>query len=79
MTSTVVNKDLICVSARELSDLLDISERHVWRMNAERKLPKPIRIGRCTRWGMKQIKQWLVWGCPSRRQFEANQRNAGKR
>jgi predicted DNA-binding transcriptional regulator AlpA len=47
------------------------SRRHVHKLNATARIPKPIRVGRCLRWRANDIAKWFDLGCPSRDQFEA--------
>ncbi len=58
------------VQAKELASLLSVSERHVWRLNAQRKLPRAVSVGRCVRWLLDDIERWLKMGCPARAAFE---------
>ena len=74
MTKTNV---VALVSAKELAEMLSISQRHLWRMKSAGKLPKPIKFGRCVRWMMSDIESFLAMGCPSVREFEAR-KSAGR-
>ena len=38
-------------------ELLNVSERHIHRMNAAGKLPEPKRIGRCIRWDPVEVQR----------------------
>ena len=40
----------LALSAADLAGLLGISQRHVWKLAASGRLPKPIRLGRSVRW-----------------------------
>jgi predicted DNA-binding transcriptional regulator AlpA len=60
-------------NAKELSGVLSVSQRHVWRLNAAERLPKPVRLGRCVRWLESDIREWLGMRCPSRAVFEKRQ------
>ena len=55
-----------CVSIKSLAKMLDVSVRHVERMQAAGKLPPPIRLGRSKRWRIEDIFAWLDDGCPFR-------------
>ena len=57
------------VMAKELAEMLGVSERHVWRMRAQGKLPRPMNIGNCVRWYLKDIELWLELGCPEMAEF----------
>ena len=59
------------VKAKELAQMLSVSERHVWRMKSAGKLPKPVTVGGCVRWVLADIELFLSMGCPAQKQFEA--------
>jgi predicted DNA-binding transcriptional regulator AlpA len=65
------------VDVKELSAILSVSQRHIWRLNAAKKLPRPVRMGRSVRWLESDIQEWLGMRCPSRAVFE--KRRARKR
>ncbi len=54
----------IAISAKQLSQLLGVSLRQVWRLNATGKLPRPVRLGGSVRWNREEIMQWFEAGCP---------------
>ncbi len=64
------------VNAKNLAKTLSVSERHVWRMKASGKLPKPITVGGCVRWLLSDIELFLSMGCPAQKQFEAMKQSA---
>jgi len=61
----------LAVSARELSEMLNVSLRQVWRLNSAGKLPKPIRLGGSVRWNQREVTAWFEAGCPDRKTWEA--------
>lgn len=61
----------LCMSARQLSQMLGISLRQCWRLNAAGKLPRPIRLGGSVRWNRQEIMDWFQAGCPDRRAWDA--------
>jgi len=70
-------REALAVCARELAEMLDVSLRQVWRLNAAGKLPKPVRIGGSVRWNREEILEWFQAGCPDRRTWET-QKEAGR-
>jgi prophage regulatory protein len=52
------------VSPEELSTILGVSKRTLWRLVSAKLLPKPLRIGGSVRWRRDQIQQWIEQGCP---------------
>lgn len=62
----------IAISAKQLSQLLGVSLRQVWRLNATGKLPRPVRIGGSVRWNRAEMIRWFSEaGCPDRQTWEA--------
>jgi excisionase family DNA binding protein len=47
------------LKAREVADYLDIGLSTVWHWTASGRLPRPIRIGRVTRWSRGDIEAFL--------------------
>ena len=66
-----VNSQSIAISAKQLSQLLGVSLRQVWRLNATGKLPRLIRIGGSVRWNRAEVLRWFDAGCPDRQVWEA--------
>lgn len=56
--------------AEELAEFLGISRATVWRMNADGRLPRPVRFNRAVRWDRWTIEEWLAAGAPSREDWE---------
>ena len=60
------------ISADELSTILNVSKRTIWRLLSGKRLPEPLRIGGSVRWRREQIDRWIEQGCPpvdSKRHF----------
>ncbi len=56
---------------RETARLLGVSERHLRDMDAERRVPRPIYLGRLKRWSAAELRAWLAAGGPTREAWEA--------
>jgi excisionase family DNA binding protein len=52
------------LDVKEVAELLGISPRHVERLTDAGQMPASTKLGRCRRWGRKQIIRWLEAGCP---------------
>ena len=52
------------INAEELAQMLDVSERTLWRLLSGGKVPQPVRIGRNTRWRLTEVAEWIEKGCP---------------
>jgi excisionase family DNA binding protein len=61
----------LAISARELAEMLGVSLRQIWRLNASGKLPKPVRIGGSVRWNRQEVMDWFDAECPDRRTWQA--------
>ncbi len=55
----------LLINAEQVSQILNISERTLWRLVSGGKLPQPVRIGRSARWRVQDIHDWIESGCPS--------------
>lgn len=51
------------VNARTAAAIVGVSRRSWWRFVAEGRAPKPIRLGRCVRWRLLEIHDWIRGGC----------------
>ena len=71
MTSEHRDRPQLAMSARELAERLDISVRHLRRLDSAGAVPKPIRLGRLVRWLASEIEPWLAAGAPDRQRWEA--------
>lgn len=56
----------LLISADELAGMLGCSPTHVWRMHSGGKLPKPMKLGRLTRWRDAEVRAWIEAGAPPR-------------
>ena len=64
----------VAISAKDYAQRYSLSHRTIFRLSAEGKLPRPVRIGRATRWRLADIELWEKLGCPDRQKFEALQK-----
>lgn len=69
MVETKQNAQML--TAKTLGQMLSLSKRQVFRLNACGKIPAPIRIGGAVRWAEATIAEWLAAGAPDRRTWEA--------
>ena len=52
-------------SMKEVAARLDISERFGWKLMAEGRLIRPLRLGRSVKFDMPELDAWIGAGCPS--------------
>ena len=66
MDASPVLIDVLAVAA-----MLGVSRNSVWKLQAAGRLgPRPVRLGRCTRWRRLEVLAWIDADCPSRDQWE---------
>lgn len=53
------------LTADQLANLLQISERTLRRLISSGKIMSPTRIGRQLRWPLGEITKWIEQGCPA--------------
>lgn len=54
------------LSARDAAERLNVTERHVRRMDAAGRIPEPVRVGGRRLWRVKELAEWVEQGCPGR-------------
>ena len=60
----------LALSGAKLAKQLGISLRHLRRLDAAGKLPKPVRLGYSVRWLAAEIEAWLAAGAPDRKSWQ---------
>ncbi len=68
----------LLVDVAGLADLLKVSERQVARLDSGGKLPAPLALGRCKRWSLREIEDWLQAGAPDRRRWIAMRKDEAR-
>jgi predicted DNA-binding transcriptional regulator AlpA len=63
-------RQLQIITANELSLVIGVTPRQIWRLKAEGKLPRSLRIGGSVRWSVKEVAAWIDGGCPDRKTWE---------
>ena len=58
------SKKNVLLNVEDLSSLLGISVRTIWRRESTGDVPKPVRIGGLVRWRRSDIDAWIEAGCP---------------
>lgn len=61
MVEAVTSAALLDVNA--VSDLLQCSPRHVYRMADSGRMPRPVRLGALVRWNRQVLLDWIAGGC----------------
>lgn len=58
------------LTKKEVADLIKATTRHVEKMVAAGKMPRPMYIGKSVRWKKDTVQNWLAQGCPSQQEEE---------
>ena len=61
----------LAVNARDLAELLGVSERLIQTLSTTDQIPAPVRLGTCPRWPLAEIRAWLEAGGPCRERWDA--------
>ena len=51
------------ISAERFAEMIEISQRTLWRWLSARRVPVPIKVGGTVRWRLQEIKDWIAGGC----------------
>ncbi len=62
----------LLLSAAEAAEALRISVRHFYKLHSSGRVPRPVRLGRATRWRAQELIDWLEAGAPARARWEAS-------
>ena len=54
-----------CYDVKDVSRVLSVSIRHVWRLHDSGRLPAAVRLGKSVRWPRVLIEAWIAAGCPA--------------
>ncbi len=54
------------INANQFAELLNISERTLYRLKSTEQLPEPIQLGGSVRWRLAEIRRWIEKGCPKK-------------
>ena len=54
----------VLISAERVAKMMSISVRSLWRLLSAGRLVPPVRLGRCVRWRLAEVREWIDAGCP---------------
>jgi len=63
--SPVTSTDPILVDAAQAARLCGISEPMLRKLHRSGRCPEPVRVGRCLRWRVADLRTWADAGCPA--------------
>jgi excisionase family DNA binding protein len=55
----------VLIDVRAVAELLGCSDRHVYRLADNGRMPKPRKLGALCRWSRAEIDAWIAGGCPA--------------
>ena len=61
-TTEAMTSELL--TTRQVSEMLNVGQRSVWRWSHSGRMPAPVRIGNAVRFRRAEIVDWLEAGCP---------------
>ena len=64
--------EALLLSAAHAAVACDLSKRTWQKLDAQGRVPIPIRIGRRKLWALADLREWTARGCPTREVFEAH-------
>jgi excisionase family DNA binding protein len=59
----------LLLTVEDVSRLLGVSVRSVWRMVRTGQCPEPLRVRGSTRWRRGELEKWVAAGCPAVREM----------
>lgn len=68
----------LLIDTKRVSALLNVSPRTVFRLNQEKAMPEPIKIGNKVQWRIREIIEWVEADCPPRKFWQYSE-GQGKR
>jgi excisionase family DNA binding protein len=72
MTASLAPADVSAklLDVQAVAELLDCSQRHIYRLSDAGKIPAPLRLGALVRWNRAVIESWIDQGCPAVRNLK---------
>ena len=67
------------LTAQVVGAKLSLSKRAVFRMRSAGLICSPVKVGAgAIRWRLSDIEQWIQWGCPTKKDFDAMHQAKGE-
>lgn len=54
----------VMIDVGQVAELLNCSNKHVYRLVDLGRMPRPMKLGRLNRWRHDEIEAWIKAGCP---------------
>jgi len=62
--SSLAESPVKLLDVQAVAELLNCSERTVYRLSDSGRMPRPVKLGRLIRWPYAEICEWIAAGCP---------------
>ncbi len=56
----------LLIDTKQVAKLLNVSDRTVFGMNKDGRMPRSVKIGSAVRWNREELQAWVNAGCPRR-------------
>lgn len=63
------------LNVREVSEMLGISERTIYRLSDSGDMPQPVKLGSSVRWRRQELENWVDSGCPKGKNGKRSTKN----
>jgi predicted DNA-binding transcriptional regulator AlpA len=60
----------LLIDTKQVSKLLNISPRTIFRLHQEKAMPEPIRLGTRIQWRVRELIEWVEADCPPQRSWK---------
>lgn len=61
----------ILLDVKDASALCNVSRSAWYKLSSSGKVPRPVKIGRLTRWRRDELERWIAADCPPRSKWDA--------
>lgn len=51
------------LDVKQVAEVSNCSQRTIFRLSADGRMPKPIKLGALVRWNRTEIETWIAGGC----------------
>ena len=74
------NAGTLFLDVPQMAEFLGLPAKIVYRLSGTDRLPMPrcFRLGKCLRWSVLELADWVEAGCPRRRRWMELQRQIGR-
>jgi excisionase family DNA binding protein len=63
--------EAVLIDVVQAAKMLSVNRSTVFKLTSVGKFPRPVKLGRATRWPKEELLAWIKAGCPSREKWDA--------